>query len=79
MHEQPGHATAPVAPVGAGYREGRADLAAYVLAALIYIGLGIALTSIVLNWIVGPTLVVVLVVLLTPLCRRVAAGRAGRR
>jgi hypothetical protein len=42
------------------------------------IGLGVLLTSVVLNWIVGPTLAVVLVVVYTSLCRRVAARRVGR-
>ncbi len=57
------------------YREGRPELVAYVLTALSLIGLGIALTSVVLNWIIGPTLAVVLVLVYTPLCRKVMARR----
>ena len=52
------------------YREGRPELVAYVLTVLSLIGLGILLTTIVLNWIVGPTLAVVLVVVYTRLCRK---------
>jgi hypothetical protein len=66
-------------PIGEGYREGRPELVAYLLTALTYIGLGIALTSIVLNWIVGPTLIVALVLAFTPLCRRVQSWRVSRR
>jgi hypothetical protein len=65
-------------PIGAGYREGRADAVAYALTALTLIGLGILLTTIVLNWIVGPTLAVVLAVGYTSLCRRIAARRGSR-
>jgi hypothetical protein len=65
-------------PIGAGYREGRADLVAYALTALTLIGLGILLTTIVLNWIIGPTLAVVLAISWTSLCRRVAARRGSR-
>ena len=53
------------------YREGRPELVAYLLTVLTLIGLGILLTTIVLNWIVGPTLAVVLVLVYTPLCRKV--------
>ncbi len=51
------------------YREGRAELAAYILTVLLLISLGIIFTSVVLNWIIGPTLSVIFVVVLTPLCR----------
>lgn len=80
-----GHAgqTPPVS--GVGYREGPAEIAAYVLTALALIGLGIWLTSIVLNWIIGPGLAIALVLIFTPLCRKAqgklaatrAAGRSG--
>ena len=65
-------------PIGEGYREGRADAVAYALTALTLIGLGILLTTIVLNWIIGPTLAVVLAISYTSLCRRVAARRGSR-
>ena len=65
-------------PIGEGYREGRPDAVAYVLTALTLIGLGILLTSVDLNWIVGPTLAVVLAITYTSLCRRVAARRGSR-
>ncbi len=57
------------------YREGRPELVAYVLTVLSLIGLGILLTSIVLNWIIGPTVAVLLVVGYTSLCRRVMGRR----
>lgn len=63
----------------AAYREGSAEVAAYVLTALLIIGLGVALGAVVLNWIVGPGLAIVFVVVLTPLCRRVRARWIGRR
>lgn len=53
------------APPQAGAREPRGDLALYALAAALLIGLGILLTTPVLNWIAGPALVVA-VVTLTP-------------
>jgi len=60
---------------GDRYREGRPELVAYALTVLTLIGLGILLTTVVLNWIVGPTLAVVLVVAYTSLCRRVMGRR----
>jgi hypothetical protein len=64
---------------GEVYREGPAEAAAYVLTALLIIGLGVALGAVVLNWIVGPALAIVFVVVLTPLCRRAHARWSGRR
>jgi hypothetical protein len=61
------------------YAEGAPELAAYVLTALLLIGLGVWLTSIVLNWIVGPALAIFFVVVLTPVCRRAQARWALRR
>jgi Ca2+/Na+ antiporter len=58
---------------GAPYREGVPDLVAYVLSALLLIGLGIWLGSPILNWIIGPGLAIAFVVLLTPVCRRLHA------
>jgi hypothetical protein len=64
---------------GEVYREGPAEAAAYVVTALLIIGLGITLGAVVLNWIVGPGLAIVFVVVLTPLCRRAYARWNGRR
>ncbi len=64
---------------GEAYREGPAEAAAYVVTALLIIGLGIGLGAVVLNWIVGPGLAIVFVVVLTPLCRRAYARWNGRR
>lgn len=55
----------------AHYQENRVDLAVYVVAGAILIASGIWLRSIVLNWVVGPALVVVLVAVLTPLAHRI--------
>lgn len=56
-----------VAPVP---REGWADVGVYLVASLSLIGLGVWLTTPILNWIVGPAYVVVVVRLLTPRVRR---------
>jgi hypothetical protein len=61
------------------YTEKAPEIAAYVLTALAIIGLGVALGSVVLNWIVGPGLAIVLVLVFTPLCRRLQAGIRARR
>jgi hypothetical protein len=61
------------------YAEGAPELAAYIVSALLLIGLGVWLTSIVLNWIVGPALAVFFVLVLTPVCRRAQARWALRR
>ena len=64
---------------GEGYREGRPELYAYVAAVLSLIGLGVLLTSIVLNWIIGPTTAVLLVLGWTWLFRRIDARRRSAR
>lgn len=51
------------------------DLAVYVVAALTLVGLGMWLTSWVLNWIVGPALIVAIVVTLTPIAHRLSGRR----
>ena len=55
--------------IGEGYREGRPELYAYIAAVLSLIGLGVLLTSIVLNWIIGPTTSVLLVLFWTRVFR----------
>lgn len=58
--------------------EDRVDLAVYAFAALALIGLGVAFQAWVLNWIVGPALVVTIVVVATPIAHRYADRRARR-
>ena len=64
---------------GEGYREGRPELYAYIAAVLSLIGLGILLTSVVLNWIIGPTTAVLLVLGWTWFFRRLDARGRGAR
>ncbi|MEV1007998.1 hypothetical protein [Streptomyces sp. NPDC049881] len=62
------HATGPARP--SGHRTGRAEAAGYAVAALILVAGGALLTSAVLNWLVGPAIVVACVAV---------AGRLGDR
>ena len=62
---------------GPGYREGRPELYAYIATVLSLIGLGVLLTSIVLNWIIGPTSAVLLVLFWTRVFRALD-GRGAR-
>ena len=55
--------------------EGWADAGVYAVAAISLIGLGIWLTTPILNWIVGPAWVVMVVSLLTPQVRRLRYHR----
>jgi hypothetical protein len=66
-------------PAASDYTEKAPEIAAYVLSALAIIGLGVALGNVVLNWIVGPGLAIVFVLVFTPLCRRVDTRLRARR
>lgn len=55
-----------------------APVAAYVLAVVTYIALGVATKTVFLNWIVGPLYLLAAVTVFTPLVDRLGRGR-GRR
>jgi hypothetical protein len=55
---------------GSAMSERTAEVVAYVVAGLVLIVGGILLRTAVLNWLVGPMIVVVTVTMLTPLLQR---------
>ena len=60
-------------------KEGWPELAAYLVTAVLLIVLGAIVRTPLLNWISGPTFVIVMVCVLTPAFRRRASVRAARR